>query len=115
MSLCEFAESIQVIHMKCGQKGRLPAESEQPQVQLWHHLQSSLDYSSIRRQPIEASEEVVRLAEHLTRHAHSMKQPFKMESCETTDREKRQGGTRTELTGVLLFRCNAGTAVLSKQ
>lgn len=54
------------------------------------------DHSSIRRQPIEAySEEVVRLAEHLTRHAHSMKQPFEMESYETTtNREKRHGGKR---------------------
>ncbi len=53
------------------------------------------DHSRIRQQPIEASEEVVRLAQHLTRHAHSMKQPFKMESYETTNREKRHGGTRT--------------------
>jgi hypothetical protein len=54
------------------------------------------DHSSIRRQPIEGySEEVTRLAEHLTRHAHSMKQPFKMESYETTtNREKRHGGRR---------------------
>jgi hypothetical protein len=54
------------------------------------------NHSTIRRQPIEAhSEEVARLAEHLTRHAHSMKQPFKMESYETTtNREKRHGGRR---------------------
>ena len=53
------------------------------------------DQSSIRRQPIEAFEEVARLAEYLTRHAHSMKQPFKMESYKTTNREKRHGRTRT--------------------
>jgi hypothetical protein len=54
------------------------------------------DHSSIRRQPIQTtSEEAIRLATYLTRHAHSMKQPFKMNSYKTaTNPEKGHGGTR---------------------
>ncbi len=41
------------------------------------------------------SQGAVRLAQHLTKHAHSVKEPFKMEPYKTTiDREKHHGGTR---------------------